>query len=96
MQWFNPLFPHMSVQMPASPLEELAIEVFTKSLSCRVTSAIYLHRFGRVTVENDGISWRAQLCETTGSAALLPGELAIAVGRQGNTLIVKPVGEPLL
>lgn len=96
MQWFNPLLSQMSVQMPASPLEEISIEIFTKGLSCRVTGAIYLHKFGRVTVKSDGISWRAQLCETTCSTALLPGQLAIAVGRQGNTLIVKPKGEPLL
>lgn len=86
MQWFNVFAP----QMPLTHIEEVATEKFAQGLDCCVTSAIYLYGFGRVTLKSDGISWRAQLCETECSTALLPGQPVIAISRQGNTLIVVP------
>ncbi len=71
------------------PLKEFETEMFDQGLFCRVTSTIHISSAGRVRANS--ISWRAELCKTSRSTALLPDQFAIAIGKKGNTLIVTPV-----
>ena len=73
----------------ASPFIELETEMFPRGLPCRVTRAVRALDRGRA--QFNGSSWFARLYEINCSTTLLPGQPALAVGRQGTTLIIMPL-----
>lgn len=73
----------------ASPLIELETEMFQNGLACRVVEAVRLLDRGRVKFS--GVLYPARLYEPNCTTTLLPEQEALAIGRQGNTLIIMPL-----
>ena len=73
----------------ASPFEEIEPKMFLKGLPCRVTRTVRALDRGRAAL--NGTSWLAQLHEPCRSITLLPDQPALAIGHQGNTLIIMPL-----
>lgn len=69
-------------------LSQTSLEMFPRGIKGVVLEPIALFQFGRVNCQG---SWRARLYEIICQTTLLPGQPILAIGREGNSLIVIPV-----
>lgn len=63
--------------------------LFREGVRGTVTEKIALFQVGWVTY--GGVLWKAKGCEGYDQANLLPDQPVLVIGREGNTLLVKPL-----
>lgn len=74
----------------SSFLYEDTIEYFSVPRKCTVIESISMMQIGQVKTQG-GVLYRAELHESTGQITLLSGQIAQAIGRRNNILIVVPI-----